>query len=114
MDIMMTSAVETSIQDTSPLLTVSTMVGVEAAAEAGGAAGGGAGGGGGGGGGAGGEGARRGRVVCRERGRGEPEDGESQGEGSEKLSHGGKAFRSWKRMVSGNVRESRGASEGVL
>src|SRR6516225_12242465 len=35
---MMTSAVETSIQDTSPLLTVSTMVGVEAAAEAGAAA----------------------------------------------------------------------------
>src|SRR3954468_2474692 len=34
MDIMMTSAVDTSIQDTSPLLTVSTMVGVDAAPEA--------------------------------------------------------------------------------
>src|ERR1700756_2525683 len=34
MDIMMTSAVDTSIQDTSPLLTVSTIVGVEAALEA--------------------------------------------------------------------------------
>ncbi len=39
------------------------------------------------------------RVVCRERCRGEPEDGESQGEGSEKLSHGCNAFRSWKRVA---------------